>query len=62
MTGLIVGGGVGLVIGLIVGILRHKSTIMMQLGGLAGIAVGALGEALRLWWRLRKAHHASGKE
>jgi len=62
LTGLIVGGSVGLVVGLIVGILRHQSTIMTQIGGLAGIAFGALGEALRLWWRLRKAHHAAGKE
>lgn len=51
MTGLAVGAGVGLVVGLVIEIVRRRSMIVMQAGGIAGITVGALAESVRFWWR-----------
>jgi hypothetical protein len=55
MTGLVIGLGAGLVVGLIAEIFSHRGMIVMQAGGFVGLAIGYLAEAVRFWWRKRKA-------
>lgn len=55
MTGLVIGLGAGWVIGLVAEILSHRGMIVMLVGGFAGLAIGYLVEAVRFWWRKRKA-------
>lgn len=54
VTGLIVGACVGMIIGLVVEILGHRSLMVMQAGGIVGIVVGALVETVRFWWRKQR--------
>jgi hypothetical protein len=53
MTGLVAGACVGMIVGLMFEIVRRRSMIVMQAGGIAGITVGALAESIRFWWRKR---------
>lgn len=48
MIGVVAGTCTGMVIGFIVEIVRRRSMIVMQAGGIIGIAGGALGDAIRL--------------
>ncbi len=51
MTGMVVGACAGMAVGLVIEIVRRRSMIVMQAGGIIGIAVGALAESVRFWWR-----------
>lgn len=51
MTGVAVGAGAGLVAGLIAEIAWRPSMLVMQAGGVVGIAVGGVFEAVRDGWR-----------
>lgn len=53
-TGLAVGVGMGLLIGLIFELVWHHSMLVMQAGGLLGITVGGVFEAVRYGWRMRR--------
>lgn len=48
---LIGGAVVGLGGGLVVGMLKHRSLLFMQAGGIAGLGLGGLGLLLRAAWR-----------
>jgi hypothetical protein len=48
---LIGGAVVGLVGGLVVGVLKHRSLLFMQAGGVAGFGLGGLGFLFRAGWR-----------
>lgn len=45
------GAAVGLVGGLVVGLLKHRSLLFMQLGGVAGLGLGGLGLLVQTAWR-----------
>lgn len=62
LTGLALGACAGLVVGLIVEIVSRRSVTVMQAGGVIGISVGGLGEAVRLWWRKRRAREVQGEK
>lgn len=49
------GAVVGLIGGLVVGLLKHRTLLFMQLGGVVGISAGALVETVRFYWRKRGA-------
>lgn len=51
MTGLVIGGGCGMLAGLVVEIIYHPSAIIMIGGGMAGITLGSLIEIGRYQWR-----------
>jgi hypothetical protein len=56
---MVVGAGAGMAVGLVIEIVRRRSMIVMQAGGIVGITVGALAESARYWWRkynYRKLH------
>jgi hypothetical protein len=45
------GAAVGLIGGLIVGLLKHRSLLFMQVGGVAGLGLGGLGLVAQAGWR-----------
>lgn len=51
MTGLAAGAGAGLVAGFIAEWAWHHSLLVIQAGGIVGIAIGATGESLRSLWQ-----------
>jgi hypothetical protein len=61
MTGLAVGAGAGLVAGFIAEMAWHHSMLVMQVGGVVGFTIGAMGESLRFLWRRHRYQklHAS---
>lgn len=54
MTGLVIGVCAGMAAGLAVEIIKRRSVIVMQVGGMGGLAAGALFETVRLWWSQRR--------
>ena len=56
MAGIAIGLGAGMAVGFVAEVAAHRGMMVMQAGGAAGAAVGALVEALRFWWRRRKFH------
>jgi hypothetical protein len=57
MTGLAIGAGVGMLVGVAVELSIPQAKMMiMTLGGMVGIAIGASFETVRYWWRKRARH------
>jgi hypothetical protein len=51
---ILIGGAVfGLVCGLVVGVIKHRSLVFMQAGGVTGLGLGGLGFLFRAGWRPR---------
>lgn len=52
MTGVMVGGAVGLIVGLVIELKTGQwKAVISQASGVAGIMAGLLFESVRFWWR-----------
>jgi hypothetical protein len=62
----ITGVGIGLLVGLLTGfaveIFWKQNMIVMMLGGLAGVLLGAGFEAIRFWWRMQRFRTAKNSK
>lgn len=62
MTGILVGMVAGWLISFSVEVLLKQKAIVMMLGGIAGVVLGAGFEAIRFWWRMRRFHAAKNSK
>ncbi|MDP3073801.1 MAG: hypothetical protein Q8N18_26185 [Opitutaceae bacterium] len=53
MTGLAVGAGCGMLVGVAAEFVVRPSALIMFAGGVAGAALGGVVELVRFWWRKR---------
>jgi hypothetical protein len=51
MTGIVAGVVAGMAFGGVVEMASKPSPIFMQIGGIVGLATGALVESVRYWWQ-----------
>jgi hypothetical protein len=62
MTGVCIGLFVGLLTGFVVEVIMKQKMIVMMLGGLAGVLLGAGFEAIRFWWRMHRFRTAKNSK
>jgi hypothetical protein len=62
----ITGVGIGLLAGLLTGfaveIFWKRNMVVMMLGGLVGVLLGAGFEAIRFWWRMHRFRAAKNSK
>ena len=61
-TGIVIGAFTGMLVGLILSMVLKPNLLRAQLCGAAGLALGALVEGVRFWWRKRKRRRLLGAD
>ena len=59
LLGIVLGMLLGTVGGLLLGLRTKPSLLLTQVMAVAGAMVGALGEAVRFWWRKKRRRRAT---
>ena len=62
MTGVGIGLLAGLLTGFAVEIFWERNMVVMMLGGLVGVLLGAGFEAIRFWWRMHRFRAAKNSK